>query len=53
MTDTCIRVRLGYNETSTDTEEVDTLLTETEFENMGWPAGIDGVDSGVDRIYGF
>jgi len=32
--------------TGTDTDDVDTVLTETEFETMGWPADIDGVDSG-------
>jgi len=37
--------------TGTDTDDVDTVLTETEFETMGWPADIDGVDSGVDRVY--
>lgn len=43
--------RADSSETSTGTEEVDTVLTEAEFENMGWPADIDGVDSGVDRVY--
>ena len=41
--------RADSSETSTD--DGDTVLTETEFENMGWPADIDGVDSGVDRVY--
>ena len=27
------------------------MLTETEFENMGMQADIDGVDSGIDRAY--
>lgn len=41
--------REDSSETSTDNG--DTVLTETEFENMGWPADIDGVDSGIDRVY--
>ena len=43
--------REDNSETSTGTDDGDTVLTETEFENMGWPADIDGVDSGVDRVY--
>jgi hypothetical protein len=41
--------REDSSETSTD--DVDTVLTNTELENMGWPADIEGVDSGVDRVY--
>lgn len=39
------------NETSTDREDIDPVLTETAFENMGWPADLEGVDSGVHRVY--
>jgi hypothetical protein len=42
-------IREDSSETSTD--DGDTVLTETEFEDMGWPADIDGVDSGIDRVY--
>jgi len=44
-------IREDSCETSTGTDDGDTVLTETEFENMGWPADIDGVDSGIDRVY--
>jgi len=43
--------RKDSSETSTGTKEDDTVLTETEFKNMRWPADIDGVDSGIDRVY--
>ena len=43
--------RADSSETSTDTDNGDTVLTETKFENMGWSADIDGVDSGIDRVY--
>ena len=44
-------IREDNSETSTGTDDGDTVLTETEFENMGWPADIDGVNSGIDRVY--
>jgi hypothetical protein len=43
--------RADSSETSTDKDNGDMVLTETEFENMGWPTDIDGVDSGIDRVY--
>jgi hypothetical protein len=39
------------SETGTDTDDGDTVLTETEFKDMGWPTDIERVDSGVDRVY--
>lgn len=43
--------RADSSETSTDKDNGDTVLTETEFENMGWPTDIERVDSGIDRVY--
>jgi hypothetical protein len=43
--------RADSSETSTDKDNGDTVLTETEFENMGWPTDIEHVDSGIDRVY--
>jgi hypothetical protein len=43
--------RADSSETSTDTDDGDTVLTETEFKDMGWPTDIERVDSGIDRVY--
>lgn len=36
---------------STETRDDDSILTAAEFADMGWPADLDGVDSGVERVY--
>lgn len=36
---------------STETRDDDSILTAAEFADMGWPADLDGVNSGVERVY--
>ena len=43
--------RHNDNTESTEAEVTDDLLSKEEFTAMGWPGGIDKVNSGADRIH--